>query len=101
MIERVQTLVRNRQIWVTLHARREMDEDEIPFIDLCAAILSDESKIIEDYPEDVRGHSHLVLGFTPSNEPIHVVCAVHEEELVIITTYRPIQGQWINWRIRK
>lgn len=78
-----------------------MDEDEIPFKDLCAAILSDESEIIEDYPEDVRGHSHLMLGFTPSKEPIHVVCAVHEEELVIITTYRPIQGQWINWRIRK
>ena len=101
MIDRIRALVRGRRMRITLHAKREMDADEIHFEDLCEALFSDGSEIIEDYPEDPCGHSHLVLGFTPSMEPIHVVCAIHEEELVIITTYRPLQERWINWRIRR
>jgi len=31
-------------------------------------------EIIEDYPEDVRGHSCLMLGFSHKGRPIHVVC---------------------------
>lgn len=57
--------------------------------------------IIEDYPEDKRGHSSLVLGFTKNGLPIHMVCALHEGILVIITIYRPDPDLWIDWRIRK
>jgi len=30
-------------------------------------------EIIEDYPEDARGHSCLILGFGEEGRPIHVV----------------------------
>ncbi len=48
-----------------------------------------------------RGHSHLVLGFTKANLPIHAVCAVHEGTLVIITLYRPDSKLWQDYRTRK
>lgn len=50
--------------------------------------------VIEDYPEDVRGHSCLVLGTDEVGSPIHVVCAPKEEYLAIITAYRPNPEQW-------
>lgn len=65
-------------------------------------LLSSETKIIEDYPNDPRGHSCLVLGFTKGNQPIHIVCGIQEDKiLVIVTVYRPDIDEWIDWQIRK
>ena len=58
--------------------------------------------IIEDYPEDVRGHSCLMLGQGDGGRPIHVVCAPKSDYLAIITAYLPSPTQWeSDWRIRK
>ncbi len=66
------------------------------------AILSLECKIIEDYPNDPRGPSCLVLGFTAQNLPIHVLCGMREPKvLIIITVYRPDPDKWIDWQIRR
>ena len=51
-------------------------------------------EVIEDYPEDLRGHSCLILGFGQSNRPIHIVCAPKNEYLAIITAYLPDSLQW-------
>jgi Domain of unknown function (DUF4258) len=50
--------------------------------------------VIEDYPDDTRGHSCLILGYGQDNRPIHVVCAPKDEYLAIITTYIPNLTQW-------
>ncbi|MGD8627375.1 MAG: DUF4258 domain-containing protein [Anaerolineae bacterium] len=58
--------------------------------------------IIEDYEEDVRGHSCLMLGWGHEGRPIHVVCAPKPHYLAIITTYLPNPEQWeADWRTRK
>jgi hypothetical protein len=51
-------------------------------------------EVIEDYPEDSRGHSCLMLGFGRDDRTIHVVCAPKDEYLAIITTYLPDPNQW-------
>jgi len=51
-------------------------------------------EVIEDYPEDLRGHSCLILGFGQSNRPIHIVCVRKNEYLAIITAYLPDSLQW-------
>jgi hypothetical protein len=51
-------------------------------------------EIIEDYPEDSRGHSCLMLGFGNDKRPIHVVCSPKDEYLAIITAYLPDPQQW-------
>lgn len=51
-------------------------------------------EVIEDYPEDARGHSCLMLGFGREDRAIHVVCAPKDEYLAIITAYLPDPNQW-------
>ena len=59
-------------------------------------------EVIEDYPEDPRGHSCLLLGHGTDNRPLHVVCAPKAEYLAIITAYLPNSDQWEDdWRTRK
>ena len=50
--------------------------------------------VIEDYPDDPRGHSCLVLGRDSNGRAIHVVCAPKDEYLAIITAYEPDLKQW-------
>jgi hypothetical protein len=50
--------------------------------------------VIEDYQEDVRGHSCLLLGYGDGKRPIHVVCSPKEEYLAIITAYLPDPSLW-------
>ncbi len=51
-------------------------------------------EIIRRYPDDTPYPSCLILGFTTDNEPIHVVCAVAENNLSMITAYHPSREEW-------
>jgi len=58
--------------------------------------------LIEDYPDDTRGHSYLILGYGDGERAIHVVCSPKEDYLAIITAYLPDREQWEdNLRKRK
>jgi hypothetical protein len=52
-------------------------------------------EVIEDYPEDARGHSCLMLGVGQEDRAIHVVCAPKDAYLAIITAYLPNPDQWM------
>jgi len=58
--------------------------------------------IIEDYPEDRRGPSCLILGFV-GKRPLHVVCGrLDADALLIITAYEPDPMEWeSDWKTRK
>lgn len=47
------------------------------------------------FTDDPRGHSCLVLGFTSTRRPIHVVCTPKDEFLVVITAYEPSLNKWM------
>ncbi|MFH2003698.1 MAG: DUF4258 domain-containing protein [Bacteroidota bacterium] len=56
---------------------------------------------MEDYPEDKRGQSCLLLGFESTDRPIHVVCGLDKNQtIVIITIYIPTMPKWKNPRER-
>jgi hypothetical protein len=58
--------------------------------------------VIEEYPEDARGHSCLMLGRGEANRPLHLVCAPKIEYLAIITAYLPSPQQWEpDWQTRR
>lgn len=50
--------------------------------------------LVEDYAEDPRGHSCLILGRGDSGRPIHLVCAPKQDYLAIITAYIPDSSEW-------
>lgn len=101
-IRTIQLLVKKRKYRLTLHAENERDADRITLEEIKDAFLSVKAEIIEDYPNDPRGQSCLILGFTKQNRPVHVVCGIEDSEMfVVITVYRPDQGGWIDWKIRR
>lgn len=101
-LKQIKSLVDQKDYRLTLHAEFEREADQITIEEIEEALFSPEAKIIEDYPNDPRGSSCLVLGFTKQKHPIHVVCGIGEPKtLVVITVYRPDPGGWIDWQIRK
>ena len=97
----IQEKVKQRQYLLTSHAERERESDKITTHEIEEALLSHQTEVIESYPDDIRGRSCLILGFTKSGNPLHVVCGPRGEELIVITVYRPDPKQWINWRLRR
>lgn len=74
---------------------RMISPDEVRAVVLCG-------EVIEDYPEDARGHSCLMLGWGHMGRPVHVVCAPKKDYLAIITAYLPSEDYWEpDWRTRK
>ncbi len=51
-------------------------------------------KIIEYYSDDYPYPSCLILGLSKGIGPLHVVCGIGEENLWIITVYKPNNKLW-------
>ena len=58
--------------------------------------------IIEDYPNDPRGRSYLILGRI-GNRILHILFArLEAAELLVVTAYEPDPEEWENdWQTRK
>ncbi len=84
------------------HAIRQMSRPErmIRVADVRRVI--ERGELVEDYPQDVRGHSCLLLGQGDDKRAIHVVCSPKEDYLAIITAYLPSLEEWEdNFKKRK
>ena len=84
------------------HAIRQMARPErmITVADVWDCVFHGE--VIEDYPEDVRGRSCLLLGIPGNARPVHVVCAPKDGYLAIITAYEPDPNEWnSDWKTRR
>ena len=84
------------------HAVRQMSRPDrmITVQDVRRVVLRGE--IIEDYPEDARGHSCLMLGVGAEGRKIHVICAPKADYLAIITAYVPETDEWDSeFRVRR
>ena len=84
------------------HALRQMLRPNRMIARLEVIKVISEGEIIEDYPDDPRGHSCLILGKGDYDQAIHVVCAPKEDYLAIITAYLPDSNEWsIDFKKRK
>jgi hypothetical protein len=83
-----------KSILYSLHALDEMNaEIEIITTSEIRHVINN-GEIVEDYPEDKRGHSCLMFAMTDKGRPVHICCAPKEEYLAIITAYVPSLGKW-------
>ena len=83
------------------HAIRQMSRPDRLITTSEIHRVIDDGEVIEDYPEDVRGHSCLILGKGFDNRPIHIVCSPKDEYLALITTYLPDEDEWSDdFRVR-
>jgi len=101
ILPHIHTQIRAKQYRLSAHAEAEREADKITNSEIVEAVLSAQAEIIENYPTDPRGASCLVLGFTNEQRPIHAVCGLARDVIIIITVYRPEPNEWIDWRVRK
>ena len=84
--------------WLSDHAIKKCDQRGIDIEELVISIVQGE--LLEDYPEDQRGHSCLILSYI-KDRPVHSVCGLHENGTVFITAYCPEPPKWIDERTRR
>jgi len=101
ILDRVREAAAKRILFLP-HAVNQMNASDrmISTQEVRAVIFS--GTVIEDYPEDVRGHSCLMLGWGDGSRPVHVVCAPKRDYLAVITTYLPDAERWESgWETRR
>ena len=76
------------------HADTERMNDDLMIYEIEES-LSD-GLILESYPDDKRGGSCLVVGFTKDGKPLHIVCGKNGDLLVVITVYIPTPPKFKN-----
>lgn len=101
--KKVKELIKSGRYEFSKHAEREREADRISLKELEEALIK--CKVIEDYPDDPRGPSFLVLGFS-DERPIHAVCSIRTDpdELFFITLYDPSKNPFAwteNYQKRK
>ena len=95
----IRTEVENQTYDISIHADDERMADGLTVAELESALLHCE--LLEDYPDDPRGPSCLVLGFTPEGTPVHAVCGGNPAgHLITITVYVPTMPKWRDPRTR-
>ena len=93
LLQRIREVAKKKSLFLP-HALRQMNRPERMISTAEIRQVIEHGEIIEDYPEDTRGHSCLMLGRGEFSRPIHVVCAHKEDYLAIITAYIPGEKEW-------
>lgn len=83
-----------KEILFLPHAIRQMNKLERMISAREVVEIVTQGEVIEDYPEDVRGHSCLMAGETAEGRTVHVVCSPKDDYLAIITAYIPVPTEW-------
>ena len=97
-IENIKEKIRREEYELSFHAEKERYEEDITIFDLETAVADGE--ILEEYLDDPRGQSCLILGYS-QKRPIHIVCGYTTTEWIrIITVYLPKLPKWIDDRTR-
>ena len=88
-------LAAERPRW-TAHAEEQSDEDALLRDEVWEA-LGRTLRVVEDYPNDPRGASALVLTRLRDGSPVHAQIGVSRIPWVVVTVYRPDRdpkGRW-------
>jgi hypothetical protein len=90
----IQTKLKQSEYFFTRHGDQERQNDDLTLSEVKEALLN--GMILEQYEDDARGESCLVVGFTASGKPLHIVCGEMAGDLAIITVYIPTPPKFKN-----
>ena len=83
-----------RRLLFLPHAVRQMARPDRMITPGEVRAIIEHGEVIEDYPEDARGHSCLLRSRGNAKREIHVVCSPREDYLAVITAYLPSEDEW-------
>lgn len=90
--------VARKAVVISGHARSRMFERNISTDELLEIVAKGE--IIEEYPDREPCPAMLILGFI-NHTAYHVVGAICQDNLVVVTAYLPEKENWVDFRKRK
>jgi hypothetical protein len=93
VLRRVRETASKRILYLP-HAVRQMNRPERMISPAEVVEVLRTGKVIEDYPDDARGHSCLMAGNAAAGRVVHVVCSPKDDYLTVITAYLPDPDQW-------
>lgn len=93
ILDQVRQAAQGRLLFLP-HAIRQMSRPDRMITAAELQKVAHTGTLLEDYPEDARGHSCLLLGFGEEGRAIHVVCTPRPTYLAIITAYLPDPEKW-------
>jgi len=79
--------------FLSQHADKERMNDNLLIVEIEESICA--GSILESYEDDARGNSCLIVGFSQSGIPVHSVCGMSGDSLVVITVYIPTPPKFI------
>ena len=85
-------LCKDQPLRWTNHILERLFQRNISTDDVKTVVANGE--IIEQYPTDYPFPSCLMLGYTSTGRPLHVVCGSSGAELWLITAYFPNPFEW-------
>ncbi|MDR1704605.1 MAG: DUF4258 domain-containing protein [Clostridiales bacterium] len=91
-ISDIRKFCENNALRWTNHALLRLVKRSLNTDDVVHALMN--GVIIEQYPNDYPYPSCLVLGSDEKSQTLHVVCAIGDMELWLITAYRPNVNEW-------
>lgn len=100
IVEQVRAAGRKRFLYLP-HAIRQMSRFDRMISLQEVQTVAITGRLVEDYPEDPRGHSCLLFGYGEGGRAIHVVAAPKDDYLAIITAYVPDPAQWSSDFLRR
>ena len=83
-----------KDIFFTPHALHQMNSPDRLILRKEIEEVIIKGDVIEDYPEDARGHSGLIMANVSTGRVVHVVCAPKQEYLTVISAYLPNPDKW-------
>ena len=96
--EWIKERARRNEFQLSGHAHKERQEEAINTWEIRETLM--ECERLENYPNDPRGPSCVVLGYA-EGRPIHIVCGRAKNDwLLIITVYTPKPPKWLDPRTR-
>lgn len=99
-LEGIRAKAQERDYRITLHAARRMVQRHISVKEIEEAVLSAGAEVVEDYLDDPRSPSCLILGTTGNSRPLHIQCT-YPPYVSVVTAYEPRPEEWSNFRVRK
>jgi len=99
-INKIRQLCAEHKVEWTIHVSKRLLQRSISAFEVEVSISN--GIIIEDYPDDYPYPSCLLLGKTVDDRVLHIVCAINNDMLWIITAYEPNLMEWeADYRTRK
>lgn len=84
----------SQEYYLSGHADTERKYENISLREIEESLSN--CSILEVYQDTGRGNSCLVVGFTNEMKPVHCVCGVRGDRLVVITVYIPKMPKFIS-----